>query len=196
MLRVDIDKPRCKIAQLLQTDGGIVYKGTRFTIRQYLATYDCRRRIVDIEFVEQSFESVWLYIECRLYDTLTRSIEGYLRIGTATQDKRKSSQNNRFTRTRLSCNDRQTIVEIDIETVDESVIVDSKIAKHTIECLFLFNFFVDGRCRRIYGSHYVVYSVSLFVCAVFGEKAYNLLLFGIDKRNDSLGLRLQTVDLF
>ena len=125
MLRVDIHKSVAKFFQHRQLNGRIIDESTTLAGCREFASYDTVVEIVfDIVFCEERLHIVSAEVEMCLDDTLVGSLLYCLRVGTLSQQQSDGSKNDTLSCSRLSCDDGETGMQLDVESVDKCEVLD------------------------------------------------------------------------
>ena len=132
MLGVDIDKAHAQLAQGAQLHGHIVHEGSALSRRGDDTTDNRLRLVVQIILLKQRLQPIAIDVECALDNAVAALVaDGSALVLIAEQQAQRSEQN-RLTRTRLSCDDIEVGVELKIEFVDQGVVLYRESSQHLI----------------------------------------------------------------
>lgn len=141
MLRVDVDKTVAQSLQKGELDRCVVYERTTFTGRGEFATYDTFGCVVfEVVLCEEVSAVVAVQVECSLYDTTGGSCLYAFAVGTIAKDESDGSEEDGLAGTRLTCDNRKSVVQLKVELFDESIVFYVEMSEHVRSYFILFQY--------------------------------------------------------
>ena len=120
---MDVYESLAQLLQDAQRYGRVVDEGAALACRGYLTSHDALVVVLNVVLLEERLQVVPLNIEGALDNTFGCSSAYGGRLGTLSGEQADGTEQDRLSRTGLTGNDRESLGEVEVERLDESVVL-------------------------------------------------------------------------